>query len=94
MRRVFLAAAWMAAGFLGAQSAVASTRCVNCNDAQMYNAARAVGPVASPFLVWDPTDGDVKMFRNYCGSLNVVDPGAAGKGATGTAERGTLRLHH
>lgn len=84
MRKLLFVVAWAVAG---AQSAGAGTRCVNCNDAQMYNAARAVGPTLSPFLVWDPADGDVKRLRNYCGTLNGVDPGTGGKAATGTAER-------
>lgn len=53
----------------------------------MYNSARSVGASPSPILVWDPADGDVKRFRNYCNTLNGVDPGTAGKGATGTAAR-------
>ncbi|TDR44019.1 hypothetical protein DFR29_106165 [Tahibacter aquaticus] len=88
MRKAFSTSASIALAILGAQSAAAAaTRCINCNDTQMYNAARAAGASPSPILVWDPADGDVKRFRNYCGALNGVDPGTAGKGATGRTAR-------
>lgn len=88
MRKALSTVASIAVTLLGTESAVAAaTRCVNCNDTQMYNAARNAGAWPLPILVWDPADGDVKLFRNYCGSLNRVDPGSAGKGATATADR-------
>lgn len=87
MRKTFSTVASIAVTLLSAESAAASaTRCVNCNDSQMYNAGRNVGASPSPILVWDPADGDVKRFRNYCGTVNGIDPGAAGKGATGRAD--------
>jgi len=66
-------------------AAAAAVQCVNCTEAQMYNAARALGASTSAHLVWDPATGNIKRYRNSCGSSpNSAEPGPA-KGATAIA---------
>lgn len=66
-------------GFVGANSAIAATaQCVNCDEMQMYNLARTLGAGSSAHIIWNPATGDVKRYRNYCGSgTNGTGSGSA-----------------
>ena len=92
MRKTFLATVVGVAGLVGAQMADAATaQCANCTDAQMYSMARSLGPSPSPHLVWNPSSGDVKTYRNYCGSLNSTGPVTEGVGKP-SADRSAASL--
>lgn len=63
-------------------AAAAAAQCVNCDDTQMYNMARTLGASSSAHIVWDPATGNIKRYRNYCGSApNSADTGSAKVGA-------------
>lgn len=66
-------------------AAAAAAQCVNCDDTQMYNMARTLGASSSAHIVWDPATGNIKRYRNYCGSApNGTDPGSARVGVSRT----------
>ncbi|HJU40111.1 MAG TPA: hypothetical protein VJ724_11105 [Tahibacter sp.] len=55
----------------------ASVQCLNCNGAQMHAKARTLGASPTPHIVWNPANGHVKQYLNYCGSApNVAPPDA------------------
>lgn len=68
------------AGVLGRSAAntasAAAAPCVNCDDTQMHDLARRLGASASAHIVWDPATGNVRRYRNYCGSA----PNGTGSG--------------
>ncbi|MBL8298583.1 MAG: hypothetical protein JNN30_09580 [Rhodanobacteraceae bacterium] len=77
-------AAFAAMFFVGHAAHAATVQCVNCSDAQLYNTARTLGASSTAHIVWDPADGDVRRYRNYCGSApNGTSPGT--KSSTTTA---------
>lgn len=90
MNKVWGAAVVCLLGMLGGEAARAATaQCVNCDDTQMYNMARSLGASSAAHIVWDPADGDVKRYRNYCGSgTNSINPGTK----SGTATTATCTL--
>ena len=83
MRRPTILAGIVIALLVAGQTAHAATvQCLNCNDAQMHNKARSLGANASPHIVWNPANGAVKRYRNYCGSApNVTTPSPMAKEA-------------
>ncbi len=60
-------------------ASAAAVQCVNCSDAQMYAKARTLGASPNAHLVWNPANGAVKKFRNYCGSAPNAGGGVNGK---------------
>lgn len=81
MRKAFFPAALSLGALFCVQAATAATaQCVNCTDAQIYSMARSLGPSPTLHLVWNPANGAVKTYRNYCGSLNIVTPGTESAG--------------
>jgi hypothetical protein len=77
MRARWKMSAVISALLIGAPAADATTaQCVDCNDEQMVNKARTLGASSSAHIVWNPVNGSIKRFRNYCGSApSNTDPG-------------------
>lgn len=68
---------------VAAQAAQATTaQCANCNEGQMQAKAKALGAGASPHIIWNPVNGEVRRYRVYCGSAPNATDGGAKSGAT------------
>jgi hypothetical protein len=55
----------------------ATVQCVDCSEAQMYNKARSLGASPTAHIVWNPANGDIRRYRNYCGSAPNAAPADA-----------------
>jgi hypothetical protein len=78
-------AALFALGFSGTASAMYE-RCPGCNAAQMNTTAKNRG--IGTWVVWNPTNADVRKYIVTCGIVNGTDPTtkqSAGGGATSSA---------
>ncbi|WP_313920235.1 hypothetical protein [Tahibacter sp.] len=60
-------------------SVSAAVQCVNCSDTQMYSKARTLGASPTAHIVWNPANGAIKKYRNYCGSAPNVGGGNGAK---------------
>ncbi|HVJ62940.1 MAG TPA: hypothetical protein VM555_09530 [Tahibacter sp.] len=89
-RRIIVASA--AVALLAAVSTVKATsvQCLNCSDAQMYAKARALGASAAVHIVWNPANGNIKRYRNYCGSAPNAAPTDVVEAAVANGEDTTV----
>lgn len=74
--------------FMDHAAQAATARCFNCSDAQMFSMARSLGASSLAHIVWDPVSGNVKRYRNYCGSA----PNSAGQSAKPEAASAACNL--
>lgn len=72
--KLALGAALLMAAVQTAQATTA--QCANCGETQMQAKAKSLGAGASPHIIWNPVNGEVRRYRVYCGSA----PNAIGEG--------------